>query len=205
MDRAQREWVLSRERGEFKVNPSARLTVGLVYPNSYAVGMSNLGYQTVAAIVSDHPDYRLERFFLPPLPGGGRRRGSPEILSLERGVKLGDVDIAAFSVSYENDYFGLASILYQSGIPIISAERRTGGWPVVLVGGVAPTLNPEPLADIADILLLGEAEETLNLFLDRFAESFGSRSRRRKTDVLGCLYSLHCPAPIRFGRFFCRL
>ncbi|MFC2075791.1 hypothetical protein ACFLT7_01785 [candidate division KSB1 bacterium] len=75
MEREQRQWILGRERGEFNRSPAARLTVGLVYPNRYGVAMSNLGYQTVAAMVSGHPEYRLERFFLPPLPLPGSKKG----------------------------------------------------------------------------------------------------------------------------------
>ncbi|MFC2075792.1 radical SAM protein [candidate division KSB1 bacterium] len=90
----------------------------------------------------------------------------------------------AFSVSFENDYFGLVEILDRSGIPVMAEERRGGGWPVVVVGGIAPTLNPEPLAEIVDIFLLGEAEEIFPAFLDAFADNFGKRSRGRKEAAL---------------------
>jgi radical SAM superfamily enzyme YgiQ (UPF0313 family) len=191
MDWEQRQWILGLERGKFGRSPAARLRVGLVYPNNYAVAMSSLGYQTVAAMVSEHPEYRLERFFLPPFPApdSGSKKGveGGEIVGLERGKKLPETDLVAFSVAYENDYFGLVTILDRSGIPVMAEDRRGGGWPVVVVGGIAPSLNPEPLAEIADIFLLGEAEEIFPAFLDAFAENVGARSRGRDKGALEIL------------------
>jgi radical SAM superfamily enzyme YgiQ (UPF0313 family) len=141
------------------------LTICLVYPNLYRTGMSNLGFQAVYALINRHPACLCERVFLPEpgdeaLPGDGA-----SLISIESQRPLADFDMVAFSLSFENDYPQILRILEMAGIPIEAADRKDR-HPLVIGGGIAVTLNPEPLADFFDLFLLGEGEAVLPGFLD---------------------------------------
>jgi len=93
---------LSREVGYIQKPHAGRLRVALAFPNTYFVGMSNLGFQTVYRLFNDHPDIACERVFLPPkqelkslLESGAR------IVSIESQTPIHDFDVFAFSVSFE--------------------------------------------------------------------------------------------------------
>jgi radical SAM superfamily enzyme YgiQ (UPF0313 family) len=146
------------------------LTICLVYPNLYRTGMSNLGFHAVYALINRHPACLCERAFLPEpgdevLPADGA-----SLISIESQRSLADFDIVAFSLSFENDYPQILRILEMGGIPIENTDRKER-HPLVIGGGIAVTLNPEPLADFFDLFLLGEAEAVLPGFLD-LASSF---------------------------------
>jgi radical SAM superfamily enzyme YgiQ (UPF0313 family) len=160
--RARRE----RETVLFPKKQAADHRICLVYPNHYAVGMGNLGFQAVYEIIDRHTDFVCERAFLPDEQDGAavKRRG---LSSLESGTPLQDFDIIAFSISFETDYWHVARLLDLSGLSIAREGRR---GPLIMAGGPAVFLNPEPLADFVDLFLIGEAEEMLPEFLDIFAE-----------------------------------
>ena len=142
----------------------------LVYPNTYGAGMANLGFQTVYGLINDLPHAACERFFLPD------RGGKPGVpVSVETGAKLTAFDIIAFSVSFENDAVNILSILKSAGLPLRSSSRNHV-HPLVMAGGVACFLNPEPLAEFVDLMLLGEAE----MFLEEFFNIYSSRGSRRE-------------------------
>ncbi|GBC61991.1 radical SAM protein [Desulfonema ishimotonii] len=149
------------ETGAVHKHWGGRLRVALVYPNTYPVGMSNLGFQTVYRLLNDMDYVVCERAFLPDR-GEARR-----ILSVESGRALADFDIIAFSISFESDYPHLLSLLDAAGIPLRSAERDAS-WPLVAAGGVACFLNPEPIADFIDCFFIGEGEGIIGPFFDRF-------------------------------------
>ncbi|HRT61086.1 MAG TPA: radical SAM protein [Syntrophales bacterium] len=160
--------LLSVEKGVRKKLWGDRIPVCLVYPNVYRTGMSNLGFQTVYDLLNRHPSFLCERVFLPD-PGETKEfsPGPPSLLSIESGRPPGDFDIVAFSVAYENDYLNILRILETARIPI-SAEERTSRNPLILGGGIAVTLNPEPLAPFFDLFLLGEGEDMILEFLDLY-------------------------------------
>lgn len=161
----------ARRDGEtilFPKKQAGRLRVCLVYPNRYAVGMGNLGFHAVYEIFDQHPDSVCERAFLPdedeaPLIGRG------DLRSLESQTRVQDFDIIAFSVSFETDYWHVVRLLDLIGLPLTSRERD-GRGPLVIAGGPAVFLNPEPLADFIDLFLIGEAEEMLPEFLSLVSE-----------------------------------
>jgi len=135
------------------------LSVCLVYPNSYHTGMSNLGFQTVYALFASAAGILCERAFLPERAGpDGRRRDGAPILSLESRRPLADFDVIAFSVSFEPDYVNIPLMLSRSRIPVPAAERN-GSHPLVVAGGAALFINPEPVADFMDLACIGEGEE----------------------------------------------
>ncbi len=174
---------LAGERRLFAPGPRGPLSVCLVYPNTYAVGMANLGFQAVLRILNDDPHVTVERAFLPD----GARAGWPRPLrSFEGDRPLGDFDVLAFSISFETDYLHVLDVLALAGLPLRRTARGPAA-PLVLAGGPATFLNPEPLAEFVDLVLIGEAEEMLPEFLARAAA--GPPARRalleRTEDVVG--------------------
>ncbi len=158
--------VLEKERGTVIKDPGGRLRVALIYPNTYQVGLANLGLQTVYRLVNDRPDALCERVFLPDrnLAPIYAKAKSP-LLSLETSKPLDWFDLILATISFENDAPNLVAMLKMAGLEPLAARR---GGPMLVVGGVMAMLNPEPLADIADAFLLGEAEVVLEPFLDAF-------------------------------------
>jgi radical SAM superfamily enzyme YgiQ (UPF0313 family) len=151
---------LAAETGSVVKDWGGRLRVALVFPNTYYVGMSNLGFQTIYGVLNRRPDIVCERAFLPDQDdlSTHERNGLP-ILSLETQRPLREFDCIAFSTTYENDYLHLLSILALSGIPVRAADRGHTD-PLVSMGGVCAWANPEPLASFVDWFFLGEGEES---------------------------------------------
>jgi len=152
--------------------------VALVYPNVYRVGMSSLGFQVVYSLLNRRQDVVAERFFLPDdremSLTAERGRG---LVSLESRSPLRKFDLVAFSLSFENDYPNILTILHLGKIPFLS-EERNASYPLIVAGGITTFLNPEPLAAFFDLFLLGEAEEILESFMYRFRELKGSSADR---------------------------
>ncbi len=146
--RLDQEYGTSRHRWN-----EGRYRIALVYPNTYFQGMSNLGFLTVYHLLNQRDDCLCERFFLP-------EADENQLVSLESGHRLSDFDLIAFSVSFENDYLNLPRIFGLSNIPFYSSDRDES-FPLVLLGGVCAFINPEPLADIVDLVAVGEAEPIL--------------------------------------------
>src|SRR5436190_4167467 len=150
--------VLSREVG-YVLKPHAnRLRVALIFPNTYFVGMSNLGFQTVYRLFNELEDVVCERVFLP-----GRQELAAQLASgkplrtVESDTPVRDFDVVAFSVSFEWDYTNVVSMLRLAGVPV-RAEARTKHDPLVVIGGAVTFVNPEPLAPFADLIAAGEGE-----------------------------------------------
>lgn len=157
---------LSGEKGTRVKNWGGKISVALVYPNSYYVGMSNLGFQVVYELLNNRDDIVAERVFLPEEKELSLRLGAGKtILSLESQVQLSKFHMIAFSLSFENDYPNILKILNLAGIPLLKTERDES-YPFVFAGGITTFLNPEPVSDFFDFFLLGEAEESLYPFLD---------------------------------------
>ena len=152
---------LAAEKGTVRKDWGGKIRVALAYPNNYYVGMSNLGVHAVYRLLNDYQDVVCERVFLPE--DVGTTRGG--IRSVESENPLSNFDIIAFSISFENDYPNLLTLLTEAGIPRWSSERDTP-HPLVIAGGVTAFLNPEPIAPFIDCFLIGEAEPILEAFLD---------------------------------------
>ncbi len=158
------------ERGVIRKSAAGRCRVALVYPHHYAVGMSNLGFQTVYRLLNDIDHVACERAFLPQPDGGKKNR----VVTVESETPIRDFDIIAFSISYENDAPFVLEILNAAGLPL-PAARREKTLPLVLAGGVFCFLNPETLAPFVDVFLLGEAEGMVNDFFRIFDPSADRR------------------------------
>jgi radical SAM superfamily enzyme YgiQ (UPF0313 family) len=151
---------LAEETGTVLKDWGGRVRIALVFPNTYYVGMSNLGFQTIYWHLNRRSDIVCERAFFPDpedLPKHERLR--VPILSLESQRPLSEFDCVAFSTTYENDYLNMLRILELSGIPVGAADRGPAD-PLVTMGGVCAWSNPEPLAAFVDWFFLGEGEES---------------------------------------------
>ena len=149
------------EQVRFTKKQDAPRRVCLAYANRYPVAMGNLGFQVVYELFDRADDVVCERAFLPDedesvAPGGLR--------TLESGRRITDCDLLAFSISFETDYLNLIRMLELAGLPARSAERGPE-HPLVVAGGPAIFLNPEPIAELVDCFLIGEGEEMLPEFL----------------------------------------
>ncbi len=145
------------ERGAILKDPGGRLGVVLVYPNAYRIGMANLGLHAVYRLFNEHPAVLCERAFLPDEP-------AEQVRTLESGRPLRDFDVVAFSLSFEEDYGHVLEILDASGFPA-RASDRDARLPLVVAGGIAVQINPEPVAPFFDAFLVGEGEELVGPLL----------------------------------------
>jgi radical SAM superfamily enzyme YgiQ (UPF0313 family) len=160
----------AREKGTVRKDWGGRISVALVYPNVYRVGMSNLGFQVVYALLNRRQDVVAERFFLPDvLEMSSSMESGKGLVSLESFSPLQRFDLVAFSLSFENDYPNILSMLRLGKVPLLSEEREDF-HPLIMAGGINTILNPEPLAPFFDFFLLGEAEGVLESFMDLFRE-----------------------------------
>jgi radical SAM superfamily enzyme YgiQ (UPF0313 family) len=162
---------LSREVGYVRKPHENKLRIALAFPNTYFVGMSNLGFQTIYRLFNDQPDIVCERVFLPPkqelasLVASGAR-----IVTIESQTPVSDFDIFAFSVSFEWDYTNVLTLLGLAGLPLRAADRDTR-HPLILVGGAVTFVNPEPLALFADVIAAGEGEALVPSLLQAVQQS----------------------------------
>jgi radical SAM superfamily enzyme YgiQ (UPF0313 family) len=150
--------VLAREVGYVRKPHGGRLRVALAFPNTYYVGMSSLGYQTVYRLFNELDDVVCERVFLPAKQElKAQLESRTPLLTLESQTPVGDFDILAFSVSFEWDYTNIVTMLRLAGLPP-RAKARSDKHPLVVVGGAVTFVNPEPLALFADVVAAGEGE-----------------------------------------------
>jgi radical SAM superfamily enzyme YgiQ (UPF0313 family) len=189
---AKADRLLAQETGTIRKDWGGRVSFALVYPNTYAVGMSNLGFQTIYRHLNALPDVVCERVFLPDpedLPEYRRTGKGP--FSLESKRPLSEFDLVGFSITYEGDYINTLRLLRMAGIPLRPAERRPQD-PIVLMGGVCAFANPEPVAPFMDFVVVGEGEEIVGEIVTAYREAFGAISfgERRRDDLLDRLAPL---------------
>ena len=148
---------LAAEEG-YIVSQRAGLRIALCYPNTHSIGMANLGLHTMYELFNSIPDVVCERVFLPDKAEMAEyeKTGTP-LMSLETQSRVKSFDVVAFSISFETDYLNMAKMLQLADIPVWSAEREEH-HPLVIMGGAASFLNPEPIADFTDVIAVGEGE-----------------------------------------------
>ena len=158
---AQRERALetlSKEIGYVRKPHGDRVRIALAFPNTYWVGMSNLGFQTIYRLLNAQDNIVCERVFLPPKQELAELLASrAPLLSLESQTPVGDFDVFAFSISFEWDYVNVLTLLRLAGIPARATERSPR-HPLIVIGGAVTFVNPEPLALFADVIAAGEGE-----------------------------------------------
>jgi radical SAM superfamily enzyme YgiQ (UPF0313 family) len=158
--------ILSKEVGYIRKPHGGRVRVAFAFPNTYWVGMSNLGFQTVYRLFNAHADIVCERFFLPPKQELAEMIATrTPLLTLESQTPVGEFDVIAFSVSFEWDYVNVLTLLRLAGVPRYASERNRR-HPLVVIGGAVTFVNPEPLALFADVIAAGEGEVLVPVLAD---------------------------------------
>ena len=179
--------ILEKERGTVRKPWGGKITICLLYPNAYHVGMSNLGFQTLYQILNGEGDVVCERAFLPePEDLEEYRNTQTPLFSLESQKPLSTFDLLAFSISFENDFLNLLTLLELAHVPLESHLRHER-HPWVIAGGVAVFLNPEPISPFCDLFILGEAEEVIGEFLEVYRHTLSEKKERERDDFLRSL------------------
>ena len=157
-DRERLARILEDEIYLYEPRGGGRYQIALLFPNTYSAGMSNLGFHILELILRSNEDVYLERFFYEP-------KLRPLGRSLEKGIPLKDFKMVVATVPYELDYRNFLEMLKGGGVSL-HTEQRGENMPLVIVGGIAPSANPEPLADFADAIYIGEAEAVFSSVVD---------------------------------------
>lgn len=175
------------------VRERRRLLLG--YPAPYRVGMSSLGYLTLHRTVSARPGWSVERVFGDPSASGGR------LGSLETGAPVTDFHALGISVAHELEIPAVAALLDGLGLNPRRRERR--GAPLVVVGGPLTAINPRPLAPLADLVIVGEADEAMGRLCDALEGGLtADQGFELLGDAEGCWWpdqSAPPPPPLRVG------
>ena len=132
--------------------------IAFCFPDTYEIGMSNLGMRILYGVMNQMEGVWCERVFAPwgDMEEEMRRADIP-LFGLESGDPITNFDIVAFSVGYEMAFTAILNMLDLAGIPLRSAQRD-GLTPLVIAGGTA-MYNAEPIADFIDLVSLGEGED----------------------------------------------
>ena len=147
------------EWGEVKKNKAeVNVRVAFCFPDTYEIGMSNVGMRILYGVMNEMPGVWCERVFAPwaDMEGELRKNDLP-LWALESQDPVSDFDMIAFTIGYEMSYSNILNMLNLSGVPL-HAKDRTGLHNMVFAGGVC-TFNPEPLADFVDFFSIGEGED----------------------------------------------
>jgi radical SAM superfamily enzyme YgiQ (UPF0313 family) len=161
--------------------------------------MSNLGFLLIYARINARHDALCERVFLsgvgrrsaPPRRPGARSADTPiEGRTLESGRPLSSFDVVAVSLSYENDLLNVPAILAAGGIPPFREDRASSGgrYPLVVAGGFAASLNPEPAGVFADAVVVGDGERAMDRLLDHGSGPAGDPGHLRELSAIPGVY-----------------
>nr|WP_320115373.1 radical SAM protein [uncultured Desulfuromonas sp.] len=186
--RDRRRQRLADEVGAVSKTWNDQLKVALIYPNQYYHAMSNLGFQAVYHGIQQRDDCWCERFFLPERDEMAFYEKNP-LLSFESQSDLRDFDVVMFSLSFENDYLNLPVLATMTRMPLWRQERDNA-MPLFVAGGICAMLNPEPVADIMDVFVIGESEVLLNPLLDTLVQYM---ARGDMFDALVRKPGFYCP------------
>lgn len=172
------------------------LKVALVYPNSYYLGMSSLGFQSIYYELSKNPNTFCDRVFLPDQEYQEEliRKNNP-LSSYKSHISLREFDLIAFSVSFEADYFNIPKILHLAKIPYLANERSSRNFPLVIAGGISVSYNPEPISDFVDVFLIGETESVIHQLLDGFYDwKYANSGKKELLRELSKIDSVYVPS-----------
>ena len=147
------------------------IRVLLVYPNTREVALANLGFQQVHALLNSIDGVECDRYALPTdWKPEKETLDSEDLRSIELKLHPADFDIIAFSISFEPDYLNTVIALKYFNIPL-DRDARDASYPMIVAGGSAIFINPEPLANCMDVLFIGEGEGLANDFFNKLLET----------------------------------
>src|SRR3954452_19191188 len=163
---------------------AARVRWALAFPDTYEVGMSNVGFRLLYHALNERPDVACERVFMPwpDMQAALKAEGQP-LFSIESRAPLKAFDVGGFTLPFELCYTTVLAMLELSGIALRASER-TRDDPLILGGGPC-TYNPEPIADFFDAFVIGEGEEVVHEISD--AQAHWKRSGAPRADLLWLL------------------
>ena len=168
-----------------------RLRVAFCFPDTYEIGMSNVGMRILYGVMNEMDGVWCERVFAPwgDMEEQLRKHGLP-LYALESQDPVKDFDLVAFTIGYEMSYSNILNMLDLAGIPLYSRDR-TDLQGIVFAGGVC-AVNPEPLADFIDFFSIGEGEEMtveiLNLYDKAKAEQWSKAQFLREVSKIEGVY-----------------
>ena len=167
------------ELNAVRKDPAAvRLRWALAFPDTYEVGMSNVGFRLLYHALNERPDIACERLFMPwPDMEEALRAQRLPLFSIESRAPLAAFDVVGFTLQFELCYTTALAMLDLGGVPLFTSERRRDD-PLILGGGPC-TYNPEPVAGFFDAFVVGEGEEVVHEISDAVAEWKRSRAPRR--------------------------
>lgn len=151
--------LLAAEKGGGRKPFGQGHTFGMIYPNSYYLGMSNLGHQLVWRVINDDPNWVCERLYCDFDP----------LMSMENQQPPSAFDVLAFSVAFELDYLNVVDFIVRAGFPL-EAQERGPEYPLIVGAGVCIDVNRLPIYDFVDLFMNGEGEEMISVFLRAFEE-----------------------------------
>ena len=173
--------LLAEEQGYYRYPPGTRTKFALVYPNSYFVGMSNLGLHIIYELLNKRVDTACERVFLPERKKIQQYENTrTPIMSVESQLPLLEFELIGFVLSFEMDYFNLVKILELGKVRLRSEERGEQD-PLVIAGGPCATFNPEPLSQVVDAFVIGEGEVIMPGLMDAYHEARAEGLSRKDT------------------------
>lgn len=166
------------EYGVPTMKTDASTTFCMCFPDSYEVGMSNLGIRILYYILNEQPQVRCERCFAPWLDYAQylKERNLP-LSSIETKLPLKNFDMLGFSLQYELSYSNILYMLDLAGIPFF-AKDRAENFPLLIAGGPC-VVNAEPVADFFDIINVGEGEEMLTQIVLAYDKYKGKMTKRQ--------------------------
>ena len=169
------------EDSRVTINPHAEQKVAIIYPNTYFVGMSNLGLHIIYEEINLRNDSVCERIFLPEKKElEAYDKTKTPLMSVETQRPMHQFDVVAFDVTFEMDYFHIPLMLRHGRVPVMS-EERTSFDPIVIAGGPCATFNPEPFADFIDAFIIGEGEGIVTAVLERIRKGRENGESREET------------------------
>ncbi len=175
---------------------AADVRFALAFPDTYEVGMSNLGFRILYHLLNERPEIACERVFMPwpDLEGLLRARGLP-LFTLESRAPVSAFDVLGVSLQFELAYTSVLALLDLSGIPLLARER--GDDHPLVVGGGPCAVNPEPVADFFDCFAIGDGEEVALEIADAVRESGfrrGGATRARLLERLARIPGVYVPS-----------
>ena len=163
---------------------SVPINISLVYPNTYSMGMSNLGFHSIYYQINSRDDALCHRAFIPSY------ENADNITTLEGDKSINEYDIVGFSISFELDYINIIKILESANISAFSQNRN---GPLVMAGGPAATFNPEPLSPFVDFFVIGEGEEVIHDILEQYRH-FQNRDKLEILEALAQIKGVYVPS-----------
>jgi len=185
---------LAAEEGTLHKRGKGEPSIALVYPNTYFLAMSNLGFQSLYALFNADEKTICERAFLPDEVALGKGYEKIPLRTLESSRAVKTFDAVALSTSFETDYLHLPALLDLADIPFFARDRGEDD-PIVIAGGAAITINPEPIKVFCDALFVGEAEDAVSEIID----ALKGGSRQDKLERLAKIEGIYLPDRMTFA------